>query len=71
MRENGGYKPSGLGGRWIVVWSQLSCPTGRQTKILQLKKSMKFENFTSNAHFACINSDWPTAITYKVMAIVI
>ena len=49
---------------------QHCCPTGRQTKILQLKKSIKFENFTSNAHFACINFDWPTAIIFKIMAIV-
>ena len=32
---------------------------------------MKFENFTSNAHFACINFDWPTEIIFKIMAIAI
>ena len=51
------------------MWSALL--SNWQTKILLFKKSIKFENFTSNAHFACINFDWPTAIIFKIMAIVI
>ena len=44
--------PSSLGAVGRLLWS------GRQTKILQLAKILKFGNFNLKARLGCLNGLW-------------
>ena len=50
--ENGGYKPSSLGGRSILVVSS----AGKQTEV---------NNFTSNAHLGCLKGSIALITLYQ------
>ena len=51
LGKNGAHEPNSLGGRSMVVVRQ----AGRQMKILQLAKFLKFNNFNVKARLACLN----------------
>ena len=48
LGKNGGYMPSGLGGRLIVVVRQAD-------ENLAVSKNLKFSNFNLKAHLGCLN----------------
>ena len=50
--------PSSLGGGHLL-WS------GRQTKILQLAKILKFGNFNLKAHLGCLNGFMVLVASYE------